>query len=304
MKLIQFWQLGAGHPKFHKLNIDDEEYSLLANAREKLVLILDMEILYDQIIEECVETKSVMYNLSLRNISDHIIGDRVKGHNIRSRLNRHYFNLLNLSKLYLDKHFDHEKQKSFVKKVTQSDSLHSEVEQHRGKVFGTNIDYRLGCALRNYTQHYTLPVTTYSSGFNGHPNEQVKRSVFHIPLDKAKLSESKYFKKNLLSEYGETIDLHSVMDGYVKAISEMHMLNRRLTEPTSIESKGLLDGKIQEITDEYENAEFGLDVVCDSANPNKTFELATSWFDLAEHLKKKNRSVLDFKKFSHHPYKV
>lgn len=315
MKYIKFWQIGAAPAKLHRIEISDDEYNTLSLAREKLVQILDMEILYDQIVEACVETKSAMYDASLRNISDNRIGDSIKGHNIRSKLNRLYFNVLNLSKLYLDKHFYEapqnscikeqtpsvKKQKSFVKAITGDDYLHSEVVLHRQEIYGTNPDYKLGCGLRNYVQHNTLPVATYTAGVKGHPDNPLKSSVFHIPLDKEKLA--KVINKSLLSQYDKTIDLHSVIDGYVKAISEMHMLNRKLTEAASSESKSVIDDKVKEITDEYTDSGLGIEVICTSGNSHSGFDLTTSWFDLVEHLRQKNHRTLDFRKFSHHPYR-
>lgn len=317
MKYIKFWQIDAASPKVPRVEISDDEYKTLSLARKKLVQILDMEILYDQIVEACVETKSAMYEMSLRNVSDSRIGDSIKGHNIRSKLNRLYFNVLNLSKLYLDKHFfesgqkpcdcDKQKkqslktQKSFVKAITGDDSLHSEVVVHRQAIYDANPDYRLGCALRNYVQHNTLPVETYTAGFKRHPDNQLQSSVFHIPLDKEKLA--KRINKTLLSEYGKTIDLHSVVDGYVKAISEMHMLNRKLTEAASFESKCVIDGKVKEIIDEYAASVLGIEVIRKIGNSQSGFDLTTSWFDVVEHLQQKNRKTLDFRRFSHHPYR-
>jgi len=72
----------------HRIKMSDNEYSELSNARKVLSRILNHEELYDQVIESYVDAKSVMYEMSVRVISNSVTCDYVKNHDCRSKLNR------------------------------------------------------------------------------------------------------------------------------------------------------------------------------------------------------------------------
>lgn len=107
-----------------------DELSGIKLSKTKLLTALKLEELYDQIVESFLEFKTQLYSNSLSLVNNFRI-DYNANHEIRSKLNRQLFNTLNLSKLYLDKSYreyrDKEgkitKIKSFVKKITNDESL-------------------------------------------------------------------------------------------------------------------------------------------------------------------------------------
>ncbi len=171
MKELQFCTINDRTSQAHRIELNDQEYSELSNAREILSRVFNHEELYDQMIESYVDAKSVMYEMSIRAISDGVMGDYIRNHNYRCKLNRLYFNTLNLSKLYLDRHYHEKNNKSFVKSITGLESSHDEVRQHRQRILNSNTHYALGCALRNYVQHASLPVKTFTSGVRFEPQD-------------------------------------------------------------------------------------------------------------------------------------
>jgi hypothetical protein len=284
----------------HRIELNEQEYTGLSNARQILSKVFNHEELYDQVIESYVDAKSVMYEMSIRAISDGIIDDFIRNHNCRSKLNRLYFNTLNLSKLYLDQHYHEGKKKSFVKSITGLESSHDEVRQHRQQIVSNNANYSLGCQLRNYVQHASLPVKTFTSGFRFDPKENQHFAVFHIPLDRQVLINGG-IKESKLSKYGDKIDLHEIMDDYISAISEMHIKSRKLTSNYVEKSIETITTKRHQIKSEYSGLKYGIKVV-NTEKEERLFSLHLEWFDVVKHLQQKNSHLLNFKSFAHVPY--
>ncbi|TCN87043.1 hypothetical protein [Shewanella fodinae] len=308
LKVIRFVVHKEKNIQVENIELSEHEYLELSKARSILSKILSHEELYDQIIESYIDAKSAMYEMSIRSISAMTDIDFVKNHNCRSKLNRLYFNTLNLSKLYLDRHYREHKDKSgsitkitcFAESITKSKSDIDEIKKQRDDLFEKNKDYVLGCELRNFVQHSSLPVKTFTSGVRSSFEEDKASAIFNIPLDKQTLLDGRV-KNKILSEYGEKIDLHKVMDGYIHAISEMHLKSRTLVEEYVNKSELLIDKKRLEIEKKYINCEYGIDVV-DNDTEKRLFSLHLEWFSVAKHLMKKNSCVLNYYRFIHEPY--
>lgn len=308
MKVIQFVVHQEKNNQVKQIELIEHEYLALSNARKILSKVLNHEELYDQIIESYIDAKSVMYEMSIRSISAGTVLDYVKNHIYRSKLNRLYFNTLNLSKLYLDRHYREYKDRNgsikkvtcFAESITKSQLDIEKIEKHRSDLYGKNPDYVLGCELRNFVQHSSLPVKTFTSGVRYSPTEDQAFAIFHIPLDKQMLLDGGV-KKTCLSEYDEKIDLHNVMDGYIQAISEMHLKSRELVEECVSQCELLIDQKRREIEAEYKNCEYGIDVV-DLDKEKRLFSLNLEWFSVAKYLKEKNSHTLNYGRYLHKPY--
>ena len=196
MAELRFYILTDNKPKNTKVQLSNDELDKLKVTREKLLAVLKLEDLYDQIIESLLEFKSQLYSNSLSLVSN-FRRDYNANHEIRSKLNRQLFNTLNLSKLYLDKSYREyrdkdgniTKIKSFVKKVTNEEYLEREVNNFREEIYLKSPEYSLGCALRNLTQHDTLPIQTYSVDINHDINEDNRTILakFQLPLSKNNL---------------------------------------------------------------------------------------------------------------------
>lgn len=139
------------------IEVNNNELIIIKSAKYDLISILKFEELYDQIIESHLEFKSFLHTSSLSAISN-ARRSYISNHEVRSKLNRHVFNTLNLSKLYLDKAFHEKDKKFFVKDLTKDESLHEKVLELRERIESENFGYKLCCKLRNYVQHNMLPI--------------------------------------------------------------------------------------------------------------------------------------------------
>jgi|TARA_R110002033_G_C3893005_1_gene239048 hypothetical protein len=310
-KELQFHTMNGRSYVPHSVKLSEDEFHELNNAWQILTMILKQEELYDQVIESYVEAKSVMYEMSVRTISNSDTLDYVKNHDCRSKLNRLFFNSLNLSKLYLDRHYRETKNEKgetnkvtcYVHKITNLVTDIAEIKAHRDKISAENSDYVLGCKLRNYVQHTTLPVSTFTAGVRSRHEDNQALAVFHVPLDKQKLLSGGVTKKTL-SAYDDKIDLHEIMDGYIYAISEMHIKSRSLVKNQMDKSLEIIRAKRLQVERENDSLQDYIYVV-DTATEkgNRLFSLHLEWFSLVKHLHSKNSHVLNFKRFSHSTYK-
>jgi hypothetical protein len=286
-------------PKFKTVHLKENELGELKRARSKLLALLNLEDLYDQMIESFLEFKTQLYsnNLSLIN---NFRRDYNEHHEVRSKLNRQLFNTLNLSKIYLDKIHHEGKNKCFVKDITNDIALHKECIELRNKIYDENPSYRLGCGLRNLAQHSTLPIRTYTVGTE-HIQDENNKSIqakFHLPLAKENLINSGV-KKNIVTSFGEVIDLHEVMDGYIFAISQMHMQVRKVTEPTITGAVNIISSKTKETEAIYGKSNYGIAVF---ENNQRIFYLELEWYEVVNYLQQKHAVAIDYRNIEHTTY--
>lgn len=286
-------------PRLKTVRLEESELDDLKSARSKLLAILSLEDLYDQIIESFLEFKTQLYSNSLSLISN-FRRDYNEHHEVRSKLNRQLFNTLNLSKIYLDKNHHERNKNYFVKDITDNLGLHEEHIVLRNKIYSENSSYRLGCELRNLAQHSTLPIHTYTVGTEHLQNEKNKsiKAKFHLPLAKQSLIKCG-IKKNILTSFGEIVDLHEVIDGYIYAISQMHMQNRKLTEPTITGAVNTFLSKTKEIETIYGKNNYGIGVF---DNDERIFHLELEWYEVVKYLQHKHAVAVNYGNVEHTTY--
>jgi hypothetical protein len=284
-----------------------EELSSIKLSKTKLLTALKLEEVYDQIIESFLEFKTQLYSNSLSLVNNFRI-DYNANHEIRSKLNRQLFNTLNLSKLYLDKSYREYKDdkgnitkiKSFVKKITGDESLELMIGTFRTEIYSKSPEYNLGCALRNLTQHDTLPIQTYSVGINHDESEDntAMRAKFHLPLSKENLLGSG-IKRKLLEPFSEVIDLHEVMDEYIYSLSQMHMKNRELTKSSVEIAQKVFLLKAREIEEQHNDSQITISVY---ENEVRLFYLDLDWFEVVSYLQEKHAVEVNYRKTQHSTY--
>lgn len=297
MKAIQFTTKSC--PYVHNIELDVQEFESIRDARCVLLETLKHEDRYEQVVESYVDAKTMMYEMSIRVLTEGIslpTDGRDYG-----RLNRLYFNTLNLSKLYLDKYYHEKHDSSYVKRVTRDIELHEQVSAHRQSISNDNIGYKIGCGLRNYVQHSSLPVKKMSKGLRHAPITDKAFSIFNIPIDKQELIASNTVKKSLLEAYDEKLDLHEIMDDYISAISIMHLFSRKLSQKIVDDSLERIKTAKNKIFNDFHDVNYGIRVV-DLQKGKELFGLHLDWFELVNQLQKKNCLPLNFRNIHHVPY--
>ncbi|MDV6317218.1 hypothetical protein [Idiomarina sp. HP20-50] len=294
--------------KTKRVQLEAEKHSDIAQQKAKLLKVMELIDIYDQVIDSHVEAKTVFYKLSVQSAIE-----RTKGQafvqQTRNQLNRCMFNTLNLGKLYLDKNFF--KEKSFIKKITESEEAHQKAENLRKKVFTENSEYMLGCELRAYSQHASIMTRTIHRGIQRDLEKSQLTANVSASISKRELCSKRHISEEKLLRIPDKIDLQKCLDGYVDGISEMHILNLNLLRDfvdaliKQIETfaQSLAHNVGANISDAY-----FIKVTCDThsdENEQNTNEASVSisseWLDLIRQLLDKHRSATKFLHTKHEP---
>lgn len=294
--------------KTKRVQLEAEKHGDIAQQKAKLLKVMELIDIYDQVIDSHVEAKTVFYKLSVQSAIE-----RAKGQafvqQTRNELNRCMFNTLNLGKLYLDKNFY--KEKSFIKKITESEEAHQKAESLRKKVFTENSEYMLGCELRAYSQHASIMTRTIHRGIQRDLEKSQLTANVSASISKRELCSKRHISEEKLLRIPDKIDLQKCLDGYVDGISEMHILNLNLLRDfvdaliKQIETfaQSLAHNVGANISDAY-----FIKVSCDThsdENEQNTNEASVSisseWLDLIRQLLDKHRSATKFLHTKHEP---
>lgn len=267
---------------YQAFEVSESEITKAVGYRELLVKALDIEIIYDQIIEAYWDYKNKVNYWNLRLLSLRS-ADYILNHEVRSSLNRFAFNLFNLSKLYLDWHYNKEKNRCFSFDLTNENYSKKQVSDHRDKIYDTNLNYVVGCKLRGNSQHSALPVRSFTSRVH------YRTAHFSIYYSYEDLKKAGVPTKKLSNDI--KLDLTDIIDGFVYAISQKHMLNRKLTEMVVSEARTSFTSMWQNYATKAGFKNYRCEV---QLQKNKRVDSSLDWFDVFDHLKEKHSDSINY----------
>lgn len=270
--------------------ISDEIYGKLDGCKKILLKVLKAEEIYDQIVESYWDYKSKLNYWNMRSISGRNL-DYSLNHEIRSSLNRLAFNVLNLGKLYLDLHYYEEKKNFFAYDITKDDGAKLAVTEHRKKIFSENIHYRIGCKLRSYSQHSSLPVNNFTTGIRNVENTTF--ASFKIIYEYRDLIGAKVPKGILNTE--DKFDLTEILDGYVFAIAQMHALNRNLISKATDQAKTTIRTISNSYYDKSSFSECSGRIHPENGD---AYYADLEWFSVVDYLHKKHMFTINYSEIS------
>ena len=162
-----------------ELIVNSKQVDEFKVARGYLLNALQLEVVYDQLVESHWDYKNKVNYWNLRSISKPP-ADYILNHEIRSSLNRLAFNMLNLSKLYLDMHFNEDKKRCFAFELTNDTGTKDQIIKQRESIYSSNLDYVIGCKLRSHSQHSSLPISTFTTNMNFDQSSKESTVNFNI----------------------------------------------------------------------------------------------------------------------------
>ncbi len=274
--------------EYQCLEASEQEVKNSLDLRAVLVKALDLEIIYDQIIEAYWDYKNKVNYWNLRSVSSPY-ADYILNHEIRSSLNRLAFNLFNLSKLYLDWHFNNKKERCFALELTGDPIAKQKVIEHRSQIYDTNIQYVVGCNLRGHSQHSALPVRGFTTGVRYDQDSSSQTAHFSIYYNYEDLAKVGVPKKVLSKDI--KLELTDIIDGFVYAISQKHMLNRELTGNVIDNARTSIISMWQSYADSVGYQNYRCDVQLESG---KRIGLSLEWFEVFDHLKEKHSNAINY----------
>lgn len=289
----RIWAIGS----FPEIKIEQEQFAKLKLARVCLSGALAIEEKYEILISNYLELEKECLNITSNLIIRNTIGYE-SFFDITLSLNRRVVNLLSSTKLYIDQIKHHVKAC-----IPDDEELSHKVESLFSNEYDATFEYRFMEALRNYVQHRGLAVHSPKVGGKWTSLEEdrqyeFKTSIFTL---KSEVENDKAFKKKILNEMPEKVDLLYSVRTYIGSISKVHGDIRKLLSNTVEESRNLIASIIKEYEDINSGNSTGLTAVCSLpmkpiSKTIETFPLLLKWDDIRVSLINKNRTLINLPK--------
>ncbi len=180
--VLTHWALG----KQPEIPIDEERFRLLREASDLQWLVLGIEEKFDLLVSNYEEFERDLLNLGLKHMVRRNLDWPAMSHD-RLHLNRRLVNYLSTSRLYSDQ----------VKHDLKHAWLPSDTVEKLGtalsKEYDRSLGYRVVEALRNVSQHQTIPIrsSSYGSRVDEKDGQRLISFSIGVGLDLEDLKENK-----------------------------------------------------------------------------------------------------------------
>jgi len=274
------------------LEIDQERFSQLKKSRSVLLHALAIEEKYEIIISNFLELERESTNASISEMVRNQI-EYKDFFDVRLALNIRLVNLLTSVRLYTDQLSSH-----ICSCFPHKENVKTEVKGLFSTEYDTSFDYRFMEALRNYVQHSGIPVHRISTGAKW---TELKDGLLEYSLffgtQKKELILDGDFKKQVLNEMPDEVNLKSATRSYIEAISRIHKQAREKIEEIVDASRLHLDRAIRDYMVIYEKEPIGL-YAYEYQNTEKIDEvlILTKWDDVRRELVKRNKELVNLRK--------
>jgi hypothetical protein len=272
-----------------EVKINKTTYQLCKVSMDILQHALSIEEKYELLISNYSDFENELLGITNKllirpplNYSD-FFDDRVL-------LNRKLVNLLTSARLYVDQMTQH-----VEACVPNMENVQLTTKSFFASEYDTNLSYSFMEALRNYVQHRGLPVhyvtmTTSRVEENG---ESLLEFRVDLRAVKSQLKKDKTFKKKILNQIDDEVDLRKTTRQYIQSLSVIQSKIRVLTK----ESISNARSHIQNMQDEYKKvcseSVLGLNACYSISNEiTDKVPLISEWDDIRIKLETRNGALI------------
>jgi len=244
------------------LEISHDEFNRLKNAQKCLSSALAVEEKYELLLSNYMELEKEVLGITVDNMLQ-----RNESYSdffdIRLKCNRRLINLLTATRLYIDQIHRHLRDCMPTEEDAESYTKSLFSEQ-----YDAHFEYRFMEALRNYSQHRGLAVHTTSLGSSRKQEDESSYLEFNSSIFslKSELELDDTFKKSVLKEMTEKIDLIQCARRYVESLNIVQCLIRDKISPVASDSRSLIESylvKYREIHTEPVVGVYAMSYLCD-----------------------------------------
>lgn len=201
-----------------EIEITAEEYADFEKARNILSNALAIEEKYELVIANYLDfEKQILNTTTGYMVREHL--DYSDFFEVRLGLNIRLVNLLTAARLYVDQL--NQNIRECVPNVPDTEEI---VKNFFAKEYDKNKEYRFMEALRNYVQHRGIPVHWAQQGgrWTSLDDDGFLEYYTEVSSERSYLAEDSKFKKQVLGELDEKVDLKAATRSYVESISNVH----------------------------------------------------------------------------------
>lgn len=274
--------------KHPAIDIDESTFEKIKQARICLNSIIAIEEKYQILFNNFIELEKECLNLTTDYMLDKN-SDYSGFFDIKLAFNRRLINLLTSTKLYIDQIQPHVRSC-----LPNKEMLAEEVKALFSMEYDNNFEYRFMEALRNYVQHRSLAVHSTSHGGKWTTLDKSKGLEFTSSFYtlRAEVENDSAFKKSVLSEMPEKVDLIYATRVYIESINRIHCAIRDMTCNQVNDSRALIESLTNDYVKTHNTKAVGLYAVASNDNQpikksDERISLFLEWDDLRVGLQKK-----------------
>ena len=282
-----------GLGKVPEIEITKKEYDEFEKAQNILSNALEIEEIYEIVIVNYLDFEKQISN----SIADYMVRGNIDYSSFfytRLGLNIRLLNLLSAARLYIDK--IKQSVPECVPKVTDAEEI---VVKFLNKEWDENKDYRFMGALRDYGQHRGIPVHWTQQGGRWTSLEDDGLMEYYMELGSqySYLKDDRKFKKKVLAESSEKIDLKAATRSYVESISCIHESVRAMINESITLARKLIEDAHHRYEAVYKDSQAGLSASkCSDKKQISTIPLLLEWDNIRVELQKRNRKLINLRK--------
>lgn len=278
--------------RFPELEVEQERFEKLKASRPILSHALAIEEKYEIIISNFLELEREATNAS--------VSEMVRNHieykdffDVRMALNIRLVNLLTAVRLYTDQLSSH-----IRACIPHDENAKTDVKGLFSKEYDASFEFRFMEALRNYVQHSGIPVHRISTGAKWTDlDDGLLEFSLYYGAQKKELIQDDDFKKKVLSEMPDEVNLRFATRIYIEAISRIHKYARDKIVKIVDSARLDLDKAIGDYMVVYEKEPVGL-YAYEYQGEEKTDEvlILTKWDDIRRELVKRNGELVNLRR--------
>lgn len=279
--------------KVPEIEITADEYAKLDKAHNILLNALEIEEKYEIVISNYLDFEKQMLDATITSMVRTPL-DYSDYFEIRLGLNIRLVNLLTAARLYVDQL--NQNVRECIPKVADGKEL---VKKFFSKEYDENKEYRFMEALRNYVQHRGIPVHSVPQGGRWTSLEDDGFLEYYMELYsiRSHLEEDGEFKKKLLEEQDEKIDLKAATRSYVESLSNVHESIRSIIAESVRSARKLIEDARRRYASVHNGSLVGLSacklsykkLVCN-------IPLLLDWDDIRLKLQNRNSKLINLRK--------
>lgn len=276
-----------------EIEISKEKYSEYKAARNILSNCLAIEEKYEILISNYLEfEKQILDAATWSMVREHV--DYSDFFEVKLGLNIRLVNLLTAARLYID-----QLNQNVQECVPELADAKATMKGFFSKEYDENLEYRFMEALRNYVQHRGIPIHSTSLGSKRISQGDVSFFEYSVEIasQRSYLEEDGEFKKKVLAELDDKIDLKAAVRCYLESISNVHDSARQLVEQSVKSARELLENAHQQYAAIYSENLVGLSACVRSEDREiDSVPLLLDWDDIRVKLQKRNGKMTNLRK--------
>lgn len=277
---------------YPEVKLDENEFRSLKRAKDILSNGLAMEEKYEILISNYLELEKEMLNIA----AERMVRNKYKYSDFFYSiicLNRLLANLLSAVRLYLDTISSHAKEISKNKP-----NIIEKVKAFKTIEFDGNVEFRFMENLRNYAQHQGTSVHNIQFSSKSVDSGKERFIVYSLEMASKKeiLIEDREFKKKVLDENSEKVDLKLATRIYIEGISRIHSSIRKLLKDSLIDARSCIEDAISSYQNVYDKEVIGLhSIILSEDKIIERVPMLLKWDDLRIELSNTNLELINLR---------